>query len=137
MTFGFLQNSKMAEIFVKSGNINEVETQFRIENFGGIELNNFVLTSHFMGLFGILISICICFSILRKVPKKWIFIVIIFLTNIFILYHKKFAKPSQWLDFNPLNVGIVPNIFLTGFFLIFIALILFYVSKKTLKFTRE
>ena len=133
MTFGFLQNKKMAEIFVKSENIDDIYTKFGIENFVGVELNNFALTSHFMGLFGILISIIISFSILRKLKRKWIFMIIIFLINIFILYQKKLAKPSEWLDLNPLKIGIVPNVLITAFLLMLIAILLFYASKKALQ----
>ena len=137
MTFGFLQNKKMAEIFVENENFDDIKTHFRIEHFGGIELNNFALTSHFMGFLGILISLTICFLILRNVGKKWIFIMIIFLTNVFILYLKKFAKPTEWLDCNPLNIGIVPNVLITGILLISIATILFYASKKSLKYMKK
>src|SRR5690606_11010710 len=137
MTFGFLQNKKMAEIFVENRNFDDIKTHFRIQHFGGIELSNFASTSHFMGFLGILISLTICFLILRNVGKKWIFIMIIFLTNVFVLYQKKFVKPTELLDCNPLNIGTVPNVLITGILLFSIATILFYASKKSLKYMKK
>ena len=59
-TLACLQNVKMTEIFVKSNSLVEVQTYFRIKNFDGNDISNFILIGLILGIAALLIGTIIC-----------------------------------------------------------------------------
>ena len=135
MTFGFFQNKKIAEIFIKYESIEEITTQFRIANLNGIDLNNFALTNHFLGLAAIIIGIILSSIILRKLKIKWTFVLLITIPSLIILYNKVLIKPANWLSENLIFDTSLKIIF-NGLLFLLLSIILFWGSLKIGKFKK-
>ena len=135
MTFGFFQNKKIAEIFIKYESIEEITTQFRIANLNGIDLNNFALTNHFLGLAAIIVGIILSSIILRKLKIEWTFVLLITIPSLIILYNKVLIKPANWLSEN-LIFDISLKIIFNGLLFLLLSITLFWCSLKIGKFKK-